>query len=130
MTLDISDINAEFVFCLPLKCTFILFISYVLPYKKPLQNSKQLPLYLLNIQWVHTLAWAQLGVSPAGPTWDPSSAVAQPGPPSLVQLGLMVLTLSWTSFFTWSLIFKELRTWASSPTAMFQDDDRESYTAF
>lgn len=67
----LANSNAEFF--LPFNCTFILFISYILLYKKPLQNSKQLPFYLLKIQQVR----AQLGVSSAGPLWDHSAALAQ-----------------------------------------------------
>lgn len=49
--------------------------------KKLLHNSKQLPFYLLNIQWASTLTWAQLGVSSAGPAGITHAAgVAQLGP--------------------------------------------------
>lgn len=55
-----------------------------------------------------------------------------------LSLGFLLLVLSGTTagvgaqshgadfqldLFTWSLIFKEMTTWASSPTAMFQDED-------
>lgn len=70
----------------------------------------------------HFFCWAQLGVSSAGPAGITHAAgVAQLGPQSHVWLSHVVLTL-----FTGCLIFKEMRAWASPPTAVFQDDDSRS----
>lgn len=83
-----SNSNAGFVFCLPFKHTFSLLITYMLQYEKSLQNSKQLPFYLFNIQWVRTLGWAQLGVSSADPA-EKLRCSGSRGPQSHVQLSHM-----------------------------------------
>lgn len=97
----LANSNTGSVFHLPVICSFILLLGYILLRKKPLQNSKQLPFYLLNI------SMSQLEVSSAGPVWDHSRRCSHLVAPLGSHVWLLVLTLSWTFLSTWSLIPKE-----------------------
>lgn len=127
----LSNSHAGFVFCLPFKCTFISFISFMSLPKQPVEHSKQLLFYLTNINGsaLQTgLSWGFLLLVQPGTTH--ADALALLGPQSYAWLSDMMLTLSWTPLFTWYHIFKEMRSWASSPTAVFQDDDSRSYKIY